>query len=94
MHQDELEWEAPSSGLPQQFVDSVEFMFENGLADPRGGEYRSVTITVNSSWKREEKQIETMGWVFPKSSVNPQYVVCWDGLIYLPDKVGAKQTVS
>ena len=64
-HQD---WTAPlAPGIPDYVMRTTDFLFNAGLADPRGGEYREVEIA----------RLKTHAWVFPGG-----YAVGWNGLVY------------
>jgi len=71
-------------------------LFDAGLADPRGGDYREVEI-FDHSWftgplvagsrhlDNGTKTVRTHAWLFPG-----EFAVCWDGLVY---RVRRKGTV-
>src|SRR5262245_37547524 len=66
-------WKPPASKVPDEFVKAAALLFEQGLADPRGCEYRAVELT---SGKR------THGWVLPaKDGDKQRFAVCWNGLV-------------
>ncbi|MCH8978864.1 MAG: hypothetical protein IH945_06430 [Armatimonadetes bacterium] len=87
-------WERYPTSLPSAFVDAADLLFEHGLEDPTGGEYREIAVTVPSSLKNEEKQIKTNGWVFTDQTTGLLYAVCWDGMRYEVDWVGRKTEIS
>jgi hypothetical protein len=71
-------WAPPEGhGFPQGIIDVTARLFDVGLADPRGGEYRMIEIEGGRA-KRS-----THGWVFPN-----KLAVCWDGLVYAPTSIG------
>jgi hypothetical protein len=75
-------WTAPSApGVPEYVVTVAGRLFEIGLADPRGGEYREVEVAALGPAKRT---FSTHAWVFPG-----QFAVFWDGLVYRVDHVGS-----
>ena len=75
-------WTAPETKLPKSLVDATGILFDQGVADPRGCEYRQVSIG--------GRVIETTrGFVFPERADAPgQFVVCWDGQVRPALKVG------
>ena len=40
-------------------------LFEQGLADPRGCDYRAIEIAIGSVWSGDEGVATTHGWVLP-----------------------------
>lgn len=68
-------WQHPSVTSAPQFVVTVAAaLFDAGLADPRGGDYREVEIVARSNGK---ETIQTHAWVF-----HDGFAVCWNGLVY------------
>jgi hypothetical protein len=75
-------WTAPATGLPKFLVNATSYLFEQGVADPRGCEYRQVEIGQYSITKAR-------GFVLPERADIPgRFVVCWDGLVYPALTVG------
>ncbi len=75
-------WTAPATGLPKFLVNATTYLFEQGVADPRGCEYRQVEIGPYSITKAR-------GFVLPERADMPgRFVVCWDGLVYPALTVG------
>ena len=72
---------APSAGLPVPLVSAATTLFDQGLADPRGGDYRQVSVGVGSVWPGDGGVVRTHGWVLP-SAAGPRLAVCWNGLVY------------
>ncbi len=71
-------WERPvARGVPEAVIDVSAILFEAGLADPRGGEFREIDIGT------EGRSRLTRGWVFQN-----RYAVCWNGLVYPVQSVG------
>jgi hypothetical protein len=58
-------------------------LFDAGLADPRGGAYRRIVVSV-TSLSRANRQWITNGWYFPDG-----FAVCWDGLVHKVVQVGS-----
>jgi hypothetical protein len=57
-------------------------LFEQGLADPRGLEYREIEIAVGSPWDGGGYPLKTHGWILPNSGKDGQFAVAWNGLVY------------
>ena len=75
-------WLAPATKLPKFLVTATGLLFEQGVADPRGCEYRQVEID-DGSIRRAR------GFVLPeRADVPGRFVVCWDGLVYPALTVG------
>ena len=75
-------WTAPATMLPKFLVTATEVLFEQGVADPRGCEYRQVEI---GDWQIRKAH----GFVLPERADIPgRFVVCWDGLVYPALTVG------
>lgn len=69
-------------------------LFAQGLADPRGLEYREIEIAVGSPWNGGGYPFKTHGWILPKKSNSGQFAVAWNGLIYPVLQVGAAADVD
>jgi hypothetical protein len=69
-------WTAPETKLPKSLVEATGIIFDQGVADPRGCEYRQVSIG--------DRLIETThGFVLPeRADVPGRFVVCWDGQVH------------
>ncbi len=70
-------WKAPTTKLPVEIVAATRQLFVLGLADPRGCEYREITITTGDVWGHV-RDIRTHGWLVPQSN----FAIAWNGLIY------------
>ncbi len=80
---------SPRSPLEAALFLSGRRLFQQGLADPRGCEYRSIKIGVGSCWDHEVTLVETQGWVLPDSEPSGQrFAVAWNGLVYPVVEVG------
>lgn len=64
-------------------------LFKQGLADPRGLEYREIEIAVGSPWDGGGYPVKTHGWIFPKAGKDIKFAVAWNGLVYPVLRVGA-----
>jgi hypothetical protein len=76
-------WTPPSTTLPRFLVSATTALCDQGLADPRGCEYRRVKLTVGSVWGAQGHGIETGGWVLPAADGGkPRHAIAWNGLVY------------
>jgi len=79
------QWTPPESALPQFFVRATTALFEQGMADPRECEYRSVQLVGESSLYKNPAAPRpvTHAWVLPERARDgPRFAVAWNGLIY------------
>ncbi len=75
-------WTSPQTTLPKFLVNATGVLFEQGVADPRGCEYREVEV--DGILKRKGH-----AFVLPKRADVPgRYAVCWNGLVYPTRIVG------
>src|SRR5262245_40822904 len=63
-------------------------LFEQGLADPRGLEYREIEIAVGSPWNGGGHSFKTHGWILPNDGKDGQFAVAWNGLVYPVMSIG------
>jgi hypothetical protein len=76
-------WTAPATKLPKFLVTATGILFEQGVADPRGCEYREVEV--GGDWI-----VKAHGFVLPERAEKPgRFVICWDGQVYPALTVGA-----
>ena len=92
-------WVAPKCDVPGDVVAAARRLFELGLADPRGGEYRELSINVDNYDSTEAVLVKCHGWVLPDAeNRKSQYAVCWNGLVYpvveVKEKADLKQDVA
>jgi hypothetical protein len=81
-------WTPPESKLPQSLITATQFLFEHGFADPRGCEYREITV-VTGGVSGGHIATQTHGWILPEAaSPNGRFAVCWNGLVYPLVEVG------
>jgi hypothetical protein len=74
--------------LQESLVSAARVLFEQGLADPRGCEYREVRFIVGSVWGHHGIYT-SHGWVLPESSGTPgSFAVAWSGLVYPLQGIG------
>jgi len=55
-------WTPPETNLPRSLVEAAQTLFDQGLADPRGCEYRRVRVWAGDSQGRRA-EVVTTGWV-------------------------------
>ncbi|MCK4374112.1 MAG: hypothetical protein KAX19_02250, partial [Candidatus Brocadiae bacterium] len=82
-------WTPPETALPQEFVKTTRRLFDLGMADPRGLEYREVEVGTGRVWRRTGI-VETHGWLLPAHGGKQRFAVCWNGLVYPVVSVGAQ----
>ncbi|HET6247612.1 MAG TPA: hypothetical protein VFE47_07945 [Tepidisphaeraceae bacterium] len=85
-------WKAPASTLPPKVVDAAASLFDQGMADPRGLEYREVETGVGNVWAGDGGIVKTHAWAFPASATpgSQRFAVAWNGLVYPVVTVGEK----
>ncbi len=76
-------WTRPHTSLPDLVVSASAILFDEGMVDPRGCEYREIEIAKNAHYT-----IKTHGWVLPGTG-EKHYAVGWNGLVYPVASVGA-----
>ena len=74
-------WTLPETPLPTNYLSATRLLFEQGLADPRGCDYRVIEIGTGNVWSGDGGVVETHGWVLP-GRPPPHFAVCWNGLVY------------
>jgi len=79
--QQKSSWAPPQTQLPATLISATTRLFEQGLADPRGMEYREIEIYLGPAW-RPNLTGKTHGWVLPGASTSQRFAVCWNGLVY------------
>lgn len=76
-------WTPPAThGVPDYIVKVAVTLFDAGLADPRGGEYRDVELPIQ---RNDKTTLQTHAWVFPAG-----FAVSWNGLVYRVVKAGGR----
>jgi hypothetical protein len=87
-------WRAPAGDFPTNLISSVETLFDIGLSDPRGCEYREYEAVVGSVWGAQSK-VKAHGWILPTASeIGQRFAVSWAGNVYPVLSVGAKANVK
>jgi len=98
------------AGAPETFrhiAGMMDSLFAVGWADPRGGEYRELTIpgeerTADSGYPTTLQadgspsvQQRIHGWLLPKAEgIEQRYAVGWDGLVYPVIEIGPSADLS
>ena len=71
-----LPWTSPPTKLSPAAVSAITEIFNEGLADPRGCEYREIAVKAGI-----ELNIKTHGWILPGTGES-RFAVGWNGLVY------------
>ncbi|MEO5804810.1 MAG: hypothetical protein ABIR24_14900 [Verrucomicrobiota bacterium] len=83
-------WRAPSGDFPTNLISSVATLFDLGLTDPRGCEYREYETVVGTHAKAKAH-----GWILPsRSETEQRFAVTWAGTLYPVLSVGEKANLS
>ncbi len=84
-------WQPPTNSALPEVVSAAKSLFEQGLADPRGCDYREIEIHTGDVWRGDGGVVRTHGWLIPQSPTNQsRYAVCWNGLVYPVVAVGGQ----
>jgi hypothetical protein len=76
-------WTPPDTKLPRFLINATAALFEAGMADPCGCEYRDIEV-------RDTSLIKTRGFVLPETPGDAgRFAVDWDGVVYPVSSVGA-----
>ena len=86
-------WTPPPTGLPSIYVSATRALFDAGMADPRGCEYREVEVGTGSVWSGDGGVVSTHGWLL-RGMGTQRYAVCWNGLVYPIVSVGSNASVT
>ena len=85
------DWSAPTADVPAGLLTATTRLFQQGLADPRGCDYRTISVGTGSCWSGDAGVVECHGWVLPAADkAAQQFAVCWNGLVYPVVSVGDK----
>lgn len=94
--QQSVAWDAPENA-PTNLLSAAMTLFAQGFPDPRGCEYRQVTVEVGGVWGEPRRarpetnvaiippvlKVPTRGWLLPETQSSTQrFAICWNGLIY------------
>jgi hypothetical protein len=92
--QQALPWAPPKTTLPAKLIEATKDLYGAGLADPRGCEYREISVSTGNCWSGDSGLAKTRGWVLPAPANEKQrFAVCWNGLVYPVVEVGDKADV-
>src|SRR5437867_1905672 len=76
-------WTPPRTTLPHALVTAATTLFRQGLADPRGCEYRAIEIATGESASGSRRVERRRGWVLPQRPGDEgRFAVRWDGVVY------------
>ncbi len=64
-------------GIPAFVGETAKTLFDAGLADPRGGVYRHITVHRTPMPGVPAETVDTDAWVFEGG-----FAVCWDGMVH------------
>lgn len=78
-------WTSPEAS--PKWIRDTKQLFELGMADPRGCEYRKIKVVTGDTWSVEPNVIQVHGWVIPGKTTQ-SFAVCWNGLVYPVLEVG------
>lgn|GEM_PF-6090206 len=88
-------WDVSNSKLPHNAISAIKTLFQQGLGDPRGCEYREIEIRVGNCWNGGGDVVETHGWVFPADDETAKrFGLAWNGLVYPLISVGELADVA
>ena len=65
-------WTAPKADVPADLVTATTRLFQQGLADPRGCDYRTISVGTGSCWSGDAGVAECHGWVLPAAEKTAQ----------------------
>ncbi|HEY1684559.1 MAG TPA: hypothetical protein VGG19_07340 [Tepidisphaeraceae bacterium] len=84
-------WSPPNTKLSADLTSATTILFQQGLVDPRGCEYRDISVGTGSCWNGDGRVLHCHGWVIPSADKESQkFVICWNGLVYPAVTVGEK----
>jgi hypothetical protein len=91
--QQKSEWKPPADAkLPEKFISATRVLFEQGMADPRGLEYRNVEVVIGDVWGGQGASVKTHAWIIPTDKTAKadvaRFVAAWNGLVYPAISVG------
>ena len=84
----------PPAGLPAPLISAAGTLFDQGLADPRGGEYRQILVGTGMVWSGDGGVQAVHGWVLPGTATSSHFAVCWNGLVYPVVSVGDRADLA
>jgi hypothetical protein len=84
-------WEPPNTVLPMDLVAATVSLFEQGLPDPRGCEYREIEAAVRLFENEGTDVRRTVGWVLPDDTgAGDRLAICLNGLVHPVAEVGPR----
>jgi hypothetical protein len=93
--QQTAKWETDTNVIPPELASATISLFDEGLADPRGCDYREIEIHIGETWRGDGGTNKTHGWVLPvPAGGKPTFAICWNGLVYPVVSVGAQMDVK
>lgn len=82
-------WKPSSTNTPPGLESAINLLFQAGMADPRGCEYREIEIVTGNFWTASGTTNKTHGWILPTSNnIRTNYAIGWNGLIYPVVSIG------
>ncbi len=79
------------ASVPAALLSAADTLFEQGMADPRGCEYREFEISNGSIWGGSQPNVKIHGWLMPAgTSAGERTGIGWNGLTYPVLSVGEK----
>ena len=88
-------WTTPANAISVEVISATAALFDAGLADPRGCEYREIEIHIGEIWRGDGGTMKTHGWILPSASkINQNFAICWNGLVYPVISVGAQANLQ
>ena len=87
-------WTPANTKLPKNFVTAAKHLFQIGLTDPRGCEYREIVwVRLDRERAAEigrnaEVRIVSRGWVLPANGSSVRFAIGWNGVVYPLASVG------
>lgn len=82
-------WQIPQPQLPTNYLSATRLLFEQGLADPRDCDYRTIEVGTGDVWAGDGGVVETHGWILPGKQ-KQHFAICWNGLVYPVVSAGTK----
>ena len=82
-------WRPPATTLPKLLISASATLFDQGLADPRGYDYRAIEIAIGGVRSNGGWVMKTHGWVLPApDGEKTRFAVAWSGLVYPTVSIG------
>ena len=83
-------WKPPTTDLSTTLISSTRFLFDLGLPDPRGCDYREFETITGSRWDSGSTN-KAHGWILPaQPSQKERFAIGWNGLVYPAIRIGAR----